>query len=103
MSAALWYLWLITGGAIATWVMMVIWGPDPPPVGVLVGRFIGLLIVGAVGGAVGGYLVHSMMTPQDPIPGIVGAAAVGTIFSGGVALLGGLGAKASASAKAAGR
>lgn len=101
MSPALWLLWLLTGGAIATWVMMVIWLPDPPPPGVLVGRFIGLLIVGAIGGAVGGYLVQSTLASSDHLPAIVGAASVGLIFSGGVALLAGLGAKAGASAKAA--
>lgn len=94
MSAALLFLWLITGGAIATWVMMLIWLPDPPPLGVIAGRFIGLFLAGAVGGVVGGYLVQTLVASSDPVPGIVGAASVGLIFSGGLAILGGLGTKA---------
>jgi hypothetical protein len=91
MNAVLWLLWALFGGAVATWVMMHIWLPDPPP-DVLV-KFIGILFAGVAGGLVGGSLVHTLAANSTPMPGILGAATVGLIISGGVAILGGAGRK----------
>lgn len=91
MNAVLWLLWALTGGAVATWVMMHIWRPDPPP-DVLV-KFIGILFAGVAGGLVGGGLVHTLAGNSNPMPALVGAATVGLIISGGVAILGGAGKK----------
>ncbi len=94
MSAHLWFLWVVSGGAVATWVMMrVVWLKDPTP-GVM-GRYIGTLVAGIVGGVIGGGLAHTLAGSSDPMPGrgILGALAVSLIFSGGWAILGGGGGK----------
>jgi len=91
MSSLLVLLWASTGGAVAIWVMMHIWLPDPPPN--IAGRFIGILVAGLVGGAVGGVLVHGLDAGSNPMPGIIGAITAGLILSGGAALLGGAGRK----------
>lgn len=90
MTTSLWLLWVLTGGAVASWVMIHIWLPDPPPN--VAGRFIGLLIVGAIGGVVGGVVMHSVATEPTPQPWIVGAAAMAFIFSAAAAILGRMGA-----------
>jgi len=87
MNSLLVLLWVLTGGAVATWVMMHIWLPDPPPN--VMGRFIGILLAGFVGGVVGGALVHGLDAGSNPMPGIFGAITAGLIFSGSLALLSG--------------
>ena len=81
MTTFLW-LWALTGGGIATSIMIRIWLPRPLPII----RYFSILIAGIVGGIVGGYLVHN--SASDPMPGIVAAVAGGLILSGGVALFG---------------
>jgi hypothetical protein len=76
-------LWLLTGGALSTWLMMHIWLPDPPPE--FLGRYFGVLIAGMVGGVAAGYLVHGGASMSNPMPGIVAAAAGGLVLSGVVA------------------
>lgn len=94
MSGILLILWAITGGAIATWVMMHIWLPDPPPPPEIIGRYVGILIAGIVGSVVGGYLGNMVRAGSDPMPGIVGAIGGALIVSGAAALfLGGAGRK----------
>ena len=88
MTSALLLLWVLTGGALSTWLMMHIWLPDPPPD--IVGRFFGVLIAGMAGGVAAGYIVHSAGA-SDPMPGIVAAAAGGLILSGVVAAFMGAG------------
>jgi len=80
------FLWALTGGGVATWLMMHIWLPDPPPN--LAVRYLGILIAGIVGGILGGYLVHGSQATMDPLPAMVGAAGAGLILSGAVAFLG---------------
>ena len=75
LSAALLFLWVVTGGAISSAIMIRVWSRDPIP-GVT-GRFIGVIVVGAIAGGLGGVLFHT----SDPMPGIVGAAALSTIVS----------------------
>lgn len=82
MISRLLILWALTGGAIATSVMIVFWLRDPIP-GAM-GRFIGILVSGLVAGVVGGWFV----TASDPMPGIFGAATTALIVSGGLGLLG---------------
>lgn len=82
MLTALLLLWFLTGGFIASAIMIRVWLLDPPPGGGT-GRFFGVLIGGLVGGALGGYATHSL---SDPMPGIVGALSAGTILSGIVAV-----------------
>ena len=81
MTSALLLLWVLTGGALSTWLMMHIWLPDPPPD--IAGRFFGVLIAGMVGGVAAGYIVHN--AALNLIPGIVASAAGGLILSGIVA------------------
>ncbi len=81
-------LWALTGGALATWLMMHIWLPDPPPD--IYGRFAAILIAGFIGGIAGGYLVQGLFS-SNPMPGlvsVVAAGAGGLILSGAVAFLG---------------
>jgi hypothetical protein len=84
MGSSLIFLWVLTGGAIATAIMIHRWLPDPPPD--LVGKFVVTLIVGVIGGVVGGALLHSLGSASDPMPGIWGALTGGLILSGGLAL-----------------
>jgi hypothetical protein len=91
MSSTLLILWAITGGAIATWVMMHIWLPDPPPPPEMIGRYVGILIAGIIGGVVGGYLGNMVRAGSDPMPGIVGAIGGALIVSGAALFLGGAG------------
>jgi hypothetical protein len=91
MSSLLMLLWVLTGGAVAIWVMIHIWLPDPPPN--FTGRFIGILLAGLVGGVVGGLLVHGLDAGSNPMPGIFGAITAGLILSGGAALLSGASGK----------
>jgi hypothetical protein len=86
MTSFLLLLWALTGGAVATWLMMHIWLPDPPPD--LAGRYLSILIAGIVGGILGGFLVHGSQATTDSLPAIVGAAGAGLILSGAVAFLG---------------
>ena len=83
----LWLLWALTGGAIATWVMLIIWRPDPPP-DIFV-RFAGIFVAGVVAGVLGGAVVNNAFVSGDPMPGIVAAGALALIVSGGIAILGG--------------
>jgi hypothetical protein len=73
-------LWILTGGGISTAVMMHFWLPDPPPN--IFGRFIKILVAGALGGLASGYLVHHSLASAEPMPGIVAAAFGGLILSG---------------------
>jgi hypothetical protein len=89
MTSTLLALWALTGGGLATWLMMHIWLPDPPPD--VYARYAMILIAGLVGGVLGGYLVHGALTGSDPMPGIssiVGAGGGALILSGAVAFLG---------------
>ena len=82
-------LWALTGGGLATWLMMHIWLPDPPPD--IYGRFFAILIAGIFGGIMGGYLVEGSLS-SNPMPGlvtVVASGAGGLILSGAVAFLGG--------------
>lgn len=74
-------LWVLTGGAIATTIMIRIWSPRPVPIM----RYLTIFVAGIVGAIVGGYLVQG--SSSDPMPGIVAAAAGGLILSGAVAAL----------------
>jgi hypothetical protein len=87
MSSVLLLLWALTGGAIATWVMIRIWLPDPPPD--VTRRFIGIFVAGVVAGVVGGGVVHALAAGSNPMPaaGILGAVTTSLIVSGGWALL----------------
>ena len=85
MASALWLLWALTGGAIATWVMILIWLPDPPPD--IWAKYLIIFAGGIIGALVGGYVMQSMMTSSDALSGLVGAAALGSIFSGILAAL----------------
>ncbi|HEV2490927.1 MAG TPA: hypothetical protein VGT03_14065 [Candidatus Acidoferrales bacterium] len=80
MTASLLLLWALTGGAVASWVMILIWKPDPPPN--IAGKFIGILVAGAIGGLIGG-----------PMLGMTGAVAVASIVSAGTFILGRVGAR----------
>src|SRR6266481_4009262 len=91
MRSTLLLLWVITGGAIATALMMRIWLPDPPPPPEIIGRYLGILIAGIIGGVVGGYLGGQALGAKDPMQGIVGAAGGALILSGAGAFLGGAG------------
>lgn len=86
MDAYLLALWVLTGFALSTWLMMHIWLPDPPPD--IFGKYITILVAGGVGGAFGGLLAHARAS-SDPMPGLVGAALGGLFLSGAVAFLGG--------------
>ncbi|HEV2297118.1 MAG TPA: hypothetical protein VGR72_01205 [Candidatus Acidoferrales bacterium] len=92
MPSSLWLLWILTGGAVASWVMIHIWLPDPPPN--IAGKFIGMLIAGVTGGVLGGFLMRSISA--DPVPqpwmSFVGVVTVALIVSVGVAVLGRIGA-----------
>lgn len=65
-------LWVLLGFALSTWFMMHLWLPDPPPD--ILGKYITILVAGAVGGVIGGFLAHGRAS-SDPMPGIIGAAA----------------------------
>jgi hypothetical protein len=75
------WLWALTGGAIATWVMMRFWLPRPLPII----RYLGVFAAGVIGAVGGGYLVH--IFGSDPMPAIVAATAGGLILAGGASLL----------------
>ena len=92
MRSGLLLLWAISGGAIATWVMIHIWLPDPPPD--IWGRFFSILVLGIIGGLVGGGLLNGSLQSPDPMPGIVGALGAGLILSGAAGLLTGAARKA---------
>lgn len=82
MESNLIALWILTGFAVATWVMMLIWKPDPVPFSA--GKYVGILLAGGVGALAGAFLVHRRSS--DPMPAIVGAAAGGLFLSGAVRL-----------------
>lgn len=89
MEANLIALWVLTGFAVATWVMMHVWGPDPQPFNA--GKYVGIVVAGAVGAVVGGFLVSR--GSSNPMPGFIGAAAGGVFLAGLVGLAIGSGAK----------
>jgi hypothetical protein len=84
-------LWALLGFALSTWFMMHIWLPDPPPD--IFGKYILILVAGAVGGVVGGYLAHSSPALNGTISTIIGAIAGGLFLSGAVGFLSGAGRK----------
>jgi hypothetical protein len=92
MASSLLLLWALTGGAVASWVMILIWKPDPPPN--IAGKFFGILIAGVIGGVIGGALMHAVAAEPTPQPWIIGAVTVASIVSAGAAFLGGMGARA---------
>jgi hypothetical protein len=81
-------LWTLLGFALSTWVMIHFWLPDPPPN--ILGKYITVLVAGAIGGLIGGFLAHGRAL-SDPMPGIIGAAAGGLFLSGAVGFLTGAG------------
>ncbi len=85
-------LWVLLGFALSTWFMMHIWLPDPPPN--ILGKYITILVAGAVGAVIGGFLVHGSRASSDPMPGIIAAASGGLFLSGAVVFLTGSGRKA---------
>jgi hypothetical protein len=85
-------LWVLLGFALSTWFMMHFWLPDPPPD--TLGKYIAILVAGAVGGVIGGFLVHGSRASSDPMPGIIGAASGGLFLSGAVGFLSGAGRNA---------
>jgi hypothetical protein len=89
MEANLIALYTLTGFAVATWVMMHIWLPDPPPFNA--GKYVGILVAGAVGAVVGGFLVSR--GASNPMPGFVGAVAGAMFLGGSVGLAIGSGVK----------
>jgi hypothetical protein len=72
-------LWILTGFALATWVMMLIWKPDPVPFNA--GKYVGIIVAGAVGALIGGYLVRGS---SNPMPGLIGAGAGAVFLAGAV-------------------
>jgi hypothetical protein len=84
-------LWVLLGFALSTWFMMHIWLPDPPPN--ILGKYVTILVAGAVGGVIGGFLAHGRAS-SDSMPGIIAAAAGGLFLSGAVGFLTGAGRKA---------
>lgn len=85
-------LWVLLGFALSTWFMMHFWLPDPPPD--ILGKYIAILLAGAVGAVIGGFLAHGSRASSDPMPGIIGAASGGLFLSGAVGFLTGVGRKA---------
>jgi hypothetical protein len=84
-------LWVLLGFALSTWFMMHIWLPDPPPN--ILGKYVTILVAGAVGGVIGGFLAHGRAS-SDAMAGIIAAAAGGLFLSGAVGFLTGAGRKA---------
>lgn len=84
-------LYALTGGAIASIIMILVWNLDTP-VGVF-GKYFGLLGAGIVSGLVGGMWMHGTLANSDPMPAIVGAASLSMIVSVGISVLGRMGAK----------
>jgi hypothetical protein len=84
-------LWVLLGFALSTWFMMHFWLPDPPPN--ILGKYITILVAGAVGAVIGGFLVHGSRASSDPMPGIIAAASGGLFLSGAVGFLTGAGRK----------
>jgi hypothetical protein len=84
-------LWAITGGAVATAIIIRIWLLDPPSG--LGSRFTGLLAAGIIGGVTGGGLANGVASsdPMPIMPTLVGAAAGGLMLAGAAAVLGKLG------------
>lgn len=91
MTSSLLLLWALTGGAVASWVMILIWKPDPPPN--IAGKFFGILVAGVIGGLIGGVLMHAVAAEPDPHPWIIGAVTVASIVSAGTFILGRIGAR----------
>jgi hypothetical protein len=85
-------LWVLLGFALSTWVMMHFWLPDPPPD--IVGKYIVVLVAGAVGAVIGGYLAHTSPAASAPLAGIIGAVAGGLFLSGAVGFFTGAGRRA---------
>jgi hypothetical protein len=85
--SALWLLWALTGGGLSIAIMIRLWLPDPPPD--IMGRFVTVLVAGLIGGAVGGFLTGAV--GNEPVTGIIGAAAGGLILSGAAGILGAAG------------
>jgi hypothetical protein len=85
-------LWVLLGFALSTWVMMHFWLPDPPPD--ISGKYVLVLVAGAVGGVIGGYLARSSPLSIGPLGSIIGATAGGLFLSGAVGFFSGAGRRA---------
>ena len=92
-------LWALIGWGLASWVIVLLTLPDPPPDAW--SRFIKTSIAGIIGGLIGGSAVRGLFS-SDPMPGlsgsnpmpgliaatIVGAAAGALVIAGASALIG---------------
>ena len=95
-------LWIVTGGAISMAIMIRIWLPDLPPPPFLA-KFITVFVAGVFGGILGGVGFGSHGSNpmpgvtgwmrSDPMPGLIGAIAVSTIFAGVAAVFSASGAR----------
>ena len=75
-------LYAFFGAAFTSWLMMrIIWMPDPPPF--VKGKYLPLILAGAVGGLVGGYL-----GADNILVSLIGAGSGSAILTGAVAILG---------------
>jgi len=94
------FLWALIGWGLASWVIVILTLPDPPPPD-LWGRFVRVGIAGIVGGIAGGAIARALvgsdpmplLTGSTPMPGIVlatlvGAAAGALVIGSGVAIAG---------------
>jgi hypothetical protein len=86
---SLYTLWGLTGGGIASFVMMaLVWSRDPVPFA----KYLGIVVTGIVSGLIGGMWMHSL-AGSNPMPGIVGAASLSAIVSSGIPSLVSMGVK----------
>ena len=79
--ATLVLLWALTGGGVASAIMMRFWLPDPPPIGKIILPHGG----GILGGIIAGYLVHPGLLQVGPMPSVILPALIAA--AGGGALL----------------
>jgi hypothetical protein len=90
-------LWALVGWGLASWVIILLSLPDPPPD--IWKRFVVLSIAGIVGGLVGGLVVNGAISSDpmpalagsNPMPGrgvatLLGAASVALVLTAGAAL-----------------
>jgi uncharacterized membrane protein YeaQ/YmgE (transglycosylase-associated protein family) len=82
------FLWSLIGWGLASWVIVLLTLPDPPPDAW--GWFFKVSVAGILGGLAGGFIVRSLVS-SDPMPGflaltLVGAAAGASIVATGMAL-----------------